>query len=82
MSRSLVDETFPPEYDAAVRRVIAQGVELHLIAGEKSAVSWNVPAFVRDAAASYHTIDRAGHLMMLEEPAAFCEAIHHSVQGE
>ena len=48
---------------------------LNLIAGERSAEAWDVPAFVLAAARSYTEIAGAGHLMMLEEPAVFCRAV-------
>lgn len=80
MSRTLVEETSRPDYLAAVRRVIAHGIELHLIAGETSAANWDVPEFVKRAAASDATVEDAGHMMMLEAPAAFCETVERIVR--
>ncbi|MBU0705293.1 MAG: alpha/beta fold hydrolase [Chloroflexi bacterium] len=75
MSQAILEETADPFYLDAVRRVVARGVPLHLIAGERSAAGWDVPTFVRQAALSYIEIANAGHLMMLEEPAAFCQVV-------
>jgi pimeloyl-ACP methyl ester carboxylesterase len=75
MSKALVEETRVPTYLDAVHRVIDGDVPIHLIAGARSARDWDVPRFVRAAARSYIEIARAGHIMMLEEPEAFCRAV-------
>lgn len=75
MSKAIVEETDDPTYLGAVRRVVERGIPIHLIAGERSAEDWDVPDLVRDAARSYTKIAQAGHAMMLEEPAAFCQTI-------
>lgn len=75
MSKAILEETGDPGYLAMLQRVIERGVTLHLIAGERSAEAWDVPDFVRAAARSYTEIAGAGHLMMLEQPAAFCRTI-------
>jgi len=80
MSRALMEETCVPDFIDAVRRVVKGGIEIHLIAGEKSAAQWDVPAFVKRAAASYTTIENTGHLMMLEAPDAFCDTINKIVR--
>ncbi len=75
MSEALIAETLAPDYLAAVRRVVERGTPIHLIAGERSAEDWDTPDFIRKAARSYIEIGYAGHLMMLERPAEFCQAI-------
>ncbi|MGB2987154.1 MAG: alpha/beta hydrolase [Phycisphaerae bacterium] len=75
MSKALIEETCVPAYLDAVRRVVERGVPIHLIAGERSAKDWDIPDFVRSAARSYTEIAHAGHLMMLEEPDAFCRTV-------
>jgi pimeloyl-ACP methyl ester carboxylesterase len=75
MSEAIMKETVAPEYLAAVRNVVERGVPIHLIAGERSAAAWDVPAFVREAAVSDVTQPGAGHLMMLEDPAGFCSLV-------
>lgn len=75
MSKAIVEETGDPGYLEMVRRVVESGVAIHLIAGERSAKAWDVPDFVRAAARSYTEIADAGHLMMLEQPDAFCRTV-------
>ena len=75
MARAIVKETAEPGFPEAVRRVVARGLPLHLIAGQRSGGNWNVPGFVREAAASYAEQPGAGHLMMLEDPAEFCRLV-------
>ncbi len=72
MSVALTAETGHDDYLQLVGRVLNRGVPLHLVAGERSAGDWDVPASVRRAAVSYTEIPDAGHLMMLEQPDAFC----------
>ena len=79
MSRAILKETGTPEYLMLVRRVVERDLPLHLIAGERSAKDWDVPGFVRDAARSYTEIPGTGHLMMLEDPDAFCRAVDTAI---
>lgn len=74
MSHAIIEETLAPAYLDVVRRVVDRGIPIHLIAGERSAKDWDVPDFVRAAACSDATIPRTGHVMMLEDPDAFCRA--------
>ncbi len=75
MSEELVASAENPDYLAAVRRVVERGLSIHLLAGELSAATWDVPDFVRRAAASYTQMPGVGHLMMLEKPDEFCRTI-------
>ena len=75
MSKALMKETGDAGYVEVVRRVVEGGVPIHLVAGERSAQAWDVPDFVRAAARSDTEIADAGHLMMLEQPDAFCRLI-------
>ncbi|MHC4695279.1 MAG: alpha/beta fold hydrolase [Planctomycetota bacterium] len=75
MSKAIMTDTQQPDYLDAMHRVVDRGLPIHLIAGERSADAWDVPQFVRDAAVSYEIIPEAGHLMMLEEPDAFCKVV-------
>jgi pimeloyl-ACP methyl ester carboxylesterase len=72
MSSAILAETLYPSYLETVRRLLDGGLMMHLIAGQSSAAAWDVPAFVRSAAASYTEQPNAGHFMMLEDPDAFC----------
>jgi pimeloyl-ACP methyl ester carboxylesterase len=75
MAKAILEETLVPEYLEAVRRLFDGGLPMHLIAGEKSAADWDVPDFVRAAAASYTEQPGVGHLMMLEDPDGFCRIV-------
>ena len=75
MAKAIMKETSDPGYLDVVRRVLEREVPIHLIAGARSAEDWGIPDFVRDAARSYTEIAQTGHLMMLEEPAAFCRTV-------
>ncbi len=75
MSKAIMEETGDPSYLDMIRRVVERGVPIHLIAGERSAEAWDVPDFVRAAARSSTAIADAGHLMMLEQPDAFCRGV-------
>lgn len=75
MSKAIITETGDAGYIEVVRRVVERGMPIHLIAGERSARAWDVPEFVRGAARSYAEIADAGHLIMLEQPDAFCRQV-------
>lgn len=76
MSNAIVRETAAPAYLDCVRRVVERRCPVHLVAGERSAADWDVPDFVRRAARSYTEQPGAGHLMMLEDPDAFCQIVN------
>ncbi len=76
MSNAIVRETAAPAYLDCVRRVVERSCAVHLVAGERSAADWDVPDFVRQAARSYTEQPGAGHLMMLEDPDAFCQIVN------
>ncbi len=76
MSHAIVRETATPAYLDCVRRVVERSCPVHLVAGERSAADWDVPDFVRRAARSDTNQPGAGHLMMLEDPDAFCQIVN------
>ncbi len=80
MSQATIRETLPPAYLETVRQVAKQGKSIHLVAGQKSASNWGLPADIRSAAASYIEIPNSGHLMMLESPDLFCQHLAHIFQ--
>jgi pimeloyl-ACP methyl ester carboxylesterase len=72
MARSVVDVTGAPAYLEGVRRVLGTGVPLYLLGGELSASGWDIPEWVLALACKSLVQTKAGHMMMLEDPAAFC----------
>lgn len=72
LARSVLDVTGAPDYLEGVRRVLERGTPLWLVGGEQSAAGWDVPDWVMSAACAIHIQPKAGHMMMIEDPAAFC----------
>jgi pimeloyl-ACP methyl ester carboxylesterase len=75
MARSVVDVTGQPAYLEGVRRVLGSGVPLYLLGGELSAAGWDIPEWVLALACKSLVQPKAGHMMMLEDPAAFCNIV-------
>lgn len=63
-----------------LRTQLANGLELHLIAGSLSRDSWYVPADIEAAAKSVTVIPDCGHLMMLESPAIFAQTVLNVIE--
>jgi pimeloyl-ACP methyl ester carboxylesterase len=72
MARSVLEVTGSASYLEGVRRVLGSGVPLYLLGGELSAAGWDVPEWVLALACRSLVQPKAGHMMMLEDPAAFC----------
>jgi hypothetical protein len=81
MARSVVNVTGAPAYLEGVRRVLGSGVPLYLLGGELSASGWDIPEWVLALACRSQVQPRAGHMMMLEDPAAFCGIVGAIVHG-
>lgn len=81
MARSTVEETGKPEWLDLVRRVLVRDTPLYLLGGEQSAAGWDVPEFVLAAARQVLVQPRAGHMMMLEDPAGFCRIVGAIIEG-
>lgn len=75
MAKAVVRETAEGGFLEAVRRVVDSGTPVHLLAGARSCAGWDVPAWVRSAAASSTVLTGVGHMMMLEAPGRFCNAV-------
>ncbi|HLJ48417.1 MAG TPA: alpha/beta hydrolase [Bryobacteraceae bacterium] len=75
MARSLIEVTAAPDYLEKVRTIVDRGTIFHLLAGERSRDEWDVPDFVLQRAASMTIQPGAGHMMMLEDPAAFLQLV-------
>jgi pimeloyl-ACP methyl ester carboxylesterase len=72
MARSVIEVTGAPAYLEGVRRVLGAGLPLYLLGGELSAAGWDIPEWVLALACRSQVQPKAGHMMMLEDPAAFC----------
>jgi pimeloyl-ACP methyl ester carboxylesterase len=72
MARSVIEVTGAPAYLEGVRRVLGAGLPLYLLGGELSASGWDIPEWVLALACRSQVQPKAGHMMMLEDPAAFC----------
>jgi pimeloyl-ACP methyl ester carboxylesterase len=75
MAQSVLDVTGAPDYLELVRRVLLRGTPLWLVGGEQSAAGWDIPDWVLAAARGIHAQPRAGHMMMLEDPATFAAIV-------
>src|SRR6218665_3859079 len=75
MAQAVVKETADPAFLTEVRGLLDKKIPVWLLAGEKSASGWDVPTWVRQAAHTYVTIPETGHMMMLEKPKEFCDAL-------
>ena len=74
MAQSIVDVTGAPAYPQSLRAVFARH-PVHLVAGARSRDGWDVPSWALQQAASLAVIPDTGHLMMIEQPAAFAAAL-------
>lgn len=74
MARTVVEVTGQASYLDDVREVFARH-PVHLIAGARSRAGWDVPDWALQAAASDTEVADSGHLLMLERPEAFAEAV-------
>jgi pimeloyl-ACP methyl ester carboxylesterase len=75
----VVEVTADPRYLEDVRAVVARGIPVHLVAGARSADGWDVPDFVRAAAASSTVLPDVGHMMMIENPRALVAAMERVI---
>jgi pimeloyl-ACP methyl ester carboxylesterase len=69
-AKAVVDSTARSEYGEMLRRVFDRH-PVHLVSGERSRDGWDVPDWARVAAVSDTTMGNVGHMMALEDPAAF-----------
>lgn len=81
MARAVVRETGSPDYLLKVRAVADRGAPICLLAGERSASSWDVPDWMRRVATADVIQPAAGHMMMLEEPKEFCRIVDAMIVG-
>ncbi|MFC4158333.1 alpha/beta fold hydrolase [Chitinimonas lacunae] len=73
MARAVVSETV--DLLDPVKALVDRGLPIRLLAGEKSAVGWDVPPWLREAASADMVLPGVGHMMMLEQPDRFCATV-------
>lgn len=81
MARSVLEVTGALAYLDGVRRLLGAKLPLYLLGGELSASGWDVPEWVLALACRSQVQPKAGHMMMLEDPAAFCGIVGEIVRG-
>lgn len=74
-ARAVVAATGRAEYLDMVRRLLDAGPPFHLIGGARSRAGWDVPDWVARKATSNSDVAGTGHLMMLDAPDRFADAI-------
>lgn len=79
VAKAVIAETGAPGFLGTARRILDRGIPLVLVAGERSAAGWHPPDWARDRAAVNAVQSGAGHMMMLEDPDAFCGLIRDAV---
>ncbi|UAJ79520.1 alpha/beta hydrolase [Leifsonia sp. ZF2019] len=73
-ARSVVETTGGQEWQRTLQRVFA-ATPVHLVAGERSRNAWHVPEWALRDAATFDIVRGAGHMIMLEHPTRFAEAL-------
>lgn len=79
MARSVIKITASATYLQDVEAILDKGIPVHLVAGENSRDSWDVPDFVLRRAVGMAVQPAVGHLMMLEDPPGFLDIIERCV---
>lgn len=74
MGQSVVTTTGDDAYLTALAQVFDRH-PVYLLAGDRSREGWNVPDWALEKCAGQHTLANSGHLMMLDDPAAFTTAV-------
>lgn len=74
MAQSVVAITGASDYPQQLQRLFEQ-TPVHLLAGERSAAGWDIPAWARSASQGLTVMPDTGHLMMLEDPAGFAQRV-------
>lgn len=72
---AVVAATGEKSYLEIVRSVMASQIPVHLIAGAKSASGWDTPDWANQLCTSRINLSDAGHLMMVETPKRFAQAV-------
>ena len=82
VARAVVKETDGQAYTDTVNHVFGSQIPVYLVAGEYSEKQWHVPDIATTLAAQRYAVKEAGHMMMLEQPDAFCQLIEAIICGK
>nr|WP_244602736.1 hypothetical protein [Mesorhizobium delmotii] len=74
-AKAVVTATSSDSYLLGIKEVLTLGIPIYLIAGEKSAVGWDVPDWVNAGCTIRINIPGTGHFMMAEEPELFARSV-------
>jgi len=74
-ARAVVAATGKDAYLEGMRRLMASGMPVFLIAGARSSDGWDTPLWANQMCSMRINIPNAGHLMMAEDPHAFAKAV-------
>jgi len=72
---AVVAATGDKSYLETVRSIMASRIPVHLIAGAHSASGWDTPDWANQLCTSRINLPNAGHLMMVEDPKRFAQAV-------
>jgi lipase len=73
-ARSVIEFTARDSYEPLLRSVFA-ATPVSLLAGEHSRDGWDVPGWATEASRRFEVLPGVGHLMSLEDPEGFADAI-------
>jgi pimeloyl-ACP methyl ester carboxylesterase len=78
-ARAVVSATSHPKYLQTVARILDAKTPMHLVAGQRSRGAWSIPGWVVARTGGVTEIAGTGHLMMLENPEQFANAIQQKL---
>lgn len=78
-ARAVVVATSQESYLLKLRQLLASDMPTHLIAGDRSAGGWDTPDWADQLCNTRTNISKAGHLMMIEAPEKFADAVLRSI---
>ncbi len=81
VAKAVIKATSTDHYKNQLNNVINSGIPIHLMAGEYSKKGWDVPQSYLDKASSFTTVEKTGHMMMLEQPKVFCGIIQNIIDA-
>ncbi|MCV2402282.1 alpha/beta hydrolase [Marinomonas sp. C2222] len=81
VAKAVISSTGSADYESKLESLKNSKIPMHLIAGEFSVEGWDVPKSFMGTAVSSTIMEKAGHMMMLEQPKAFCAIVQKIING-